>query len=104
MFTSILFFQVMCVTTGETVLFPADRWFATDQDPYETTQTLYPLKGGKVLDASVQYKIDVYTSDIRYETSDTNVAKESSLRSGLGDLTVLTPRNHFDGVSSASEF
>jgi hypothetical protein len=85
--------EVMCVTTGETVLFPADRWLATDMEPYETTQTLYPLKDGQVADKSVEYKIDVYTSDIRFAGTDANVKMKmfGELEDGTATSTAEMP-------------
>jgi hypothetical protein len=45
--------EVYCVNSGETVLFPVDRWFATSEAPYECTQTLYPAVDGKVRRSSM---------------------------------------------------
>ena len=50
-----------CVNSGETVLFPVDRWFATDEEPYECMQTLFPSVGGVVEDGLATYKVRATT-------------------------------------------
>lgn len=81
--------EVYCVNSGESVIFPADRWLATDEDPYQTTQTLYPYKDGAVdRSSSVDYQVDVYTSDVRFAGTDANVTLQ--LFGQLEDGTEMT--------------
>eukprot|EP00854_Cymbomonas_tetramitiformis_P003095 gene3095-3928_t len=66
--------EVFSINTGERVIFPVDRWFATDEEPYQCEQTLFPLKDGKVQGSLCDYQVNVHTSDIRFAGTDAEVS------------------------------